>query len=39
MLGTLGAPEIAIIFILALVLFGPELGRTIGKAMNQFRNL
>jgi len=41
MFGTLGVPEIAIIFILALVLFGPkklpELGRTIGKAMTEFR--
>jgi sec-independent protein translocase protein TatA len=37
---TLGAGEIAVIFILALVLFGPkklpELGRTIGKAMTEF---
>jgi sec-independent protein translocase protein TatA len=41
MFGTLGVPEIAIIFIVALVLFGPrklpELGRTIGKAMTEFR--
>ena len=41
MFGTLGVPEIAVIFILALVLFGPkklpELGRTIGKAMTEFR--
>jgi TatA/E family protein of Tat protein translocase len=38
---TLGVPEMVIIFILALVLFGPrklpELGRTIGKAMTEFR--
>ena len=38
---TLGAGEMAVIFILALVLFGPkklpELGRTIGKAMTEFR--
>jgi sec-independent protein translocase protein TatA len=38
---TLGVPEMAVIFILALVLFGPkklpELGRTIGKAMTEFR--
>lgn len=41
MFGTLGAAELAVIFILALVLFGPrklpELGRTIGKAMTEFR--
>jgi sec-independent protein translocase protein TatA len=41
MFGTLGMPEMAVIFILALVLFGPrklpELGRTIGKAMTEFR--
>jgi TatA/E family protein of Tat protein translocase len=40
-MGTLGVPEMAVIFILALVLFGPkklpELGRTIGKAMTEFR--
>lgn len=38
---TLGVPEMVVIFILALVLFGPkklpELGRTIGKAMTEFR--
>ena len=41
MFGTVGIPEMAVIFILALVLFGPkklpELGRTIGKAMTEFR--
>jgi sec-independent protein translocase protein TatA len=40
-MGTLGGQEIAVIFILALVLFGPkklpELGRTIGKAITEFR--
>lgn len=38
---TLGVPEMAVIFLVALVLFGPkklpELGRTIGKAMTEFR--
>lgn len=41
MFGTLGFTEVAVIFLLALVLFGPkklpELGRTIGKAMTEFR--
>ena len=40
-MGPLGVGEMAFIFILALLLFGPkklpELGRTIGKAMTEFR--
>jgi sec-independent protein translocase protein TatA len=40
-MGTLGGQEIAVIFFLALILFGPkklpELGRTIGKAITEFR--
>jgi sec-independent protein translocase protein TatA len=40
-MGPLGTQEIIFIFILALLLFGPkklpELGRTIGKAMTEFR--
>ena len=40
-MGTLGVQEMIVIFILALVLFGPkklpELGRTIGKAITEFR--
>jgi TatA/E family protein of Tat protein translocase len=40
-MGTLGVQEMVVIFILALVLFGPkklpELGRTIGKAITEFR--
>src|SRR6266852_1542431 len=40
-MGTLGVPEMIVIFLLALVLFGPkklpELGRTIGKALTEFR--
>ncbi len=39
--GTLGMQEMIVIFFLALVLFGPkklpELGRTIGKAITEFR--
>jgi len=41
MIGTLGMPEIVVIFILALLLFGPKelpkLGRTFGKALTEFR--
>jgi sec-independent protein translocase protein TatA len=37
----LGLPEIMVIFLLALLLFGPrklpEIGRTLGRAMNEFR--
>ncbi|MBZ5728579.1 MAG: twin-arginine translocase TatA/TatE family subunit [Acidobacteriia bacterium] len=40
-MGPLGWPEMIFIFVLALVLFGPkklpEIGRTIGKAMGEFR--
>src|SRR5215472_10681888 len=40
-MGSLGWPEMVFIFVLALLLFGPkklpELGRTIGKAMTEFR--
>ena len=40
-MGTLGVPEMIFIFVLALLLFGPkklpEVGRTLGKAMSEFR--
>ena len=40
-MGPLGMPEMMFIMILALVLFGPkklpEIGRTVGKAINEFR--
>src|SRR5437763_5049964 len=40
-MGSLGVPEMVFIFVLALLLFGPkklpEVGRTIGKAMSEFR--
>ena len=40
-MGSLGVPEMLVIFLVALVLFGPkklpELGRTIGKALTEFR--
>src|SRR5215218_1389834 len=40
-MGSLGLPEIAFIFILALLIFGPkklpEIGRTLGRGMAEFR--
>ncbi|MGA1995290.1 MAG: twin-arginine translocase TatA/TatE family subunit [Bryobacteraceae bacterium] len=40
-MGTLGTQEMIFIFVLALVLFGPkklpEIGRTVGKALSEFR--
>ena len=41
MFGPLGMPEIIMIFIVGLLLFGPrkmpELGRSIGRALGEFR--
>ena len=41
MFGTLGWPEIIIILIIALLLFGakrlPEIGKSLGKAMKEFK--
>ena len=40
-MGPLGVPEMIVIFFLALILFGPkkmpELGRSLGKALTEFR--
>ena len=40
-MGPVGVPEMMVIFLVALVLFGPkklpELGRTLGKAITEFR--
>ena len=40
-MGGLGMPEIMIIMVIALIVFGPrklpELGKSLGKAMNQFK--
>ncbi len=40
-MGNIGIPELIFIFVLALILFGPrklpELGRTLGKALAEFR--
>lgn len=41
MFGSLGAPELMFILVLALLIFGPrklpEIGRTVGKALSEFR--
>jgi TatA/E family protein of Tat protein translocase len=41
MFGSLGFPEMILIFIIALIVFGPkrlpDIGRTIGKALGEFK--
>jgi len=41
MFGSIGMPELIIIFVIALIIFGPrklpELGRTLGKSLQEFR--
>ena len=41
MFGSIGGPEILLLFVLGLLLFGPrklpEIGRTIGKTLAEFR--
>ena len=41
MLGSIGMPELIIIFVIALIIFGPrklpELGRSLGKSINEFK--
>jgi len=41
MLGSIGMPELLVIFVIALVVFGPrklpELGRSLGKAIAEFK--
>jgi sec-independent protein translocase protein TatA len=41
MLGSLGMPELVVIFVIALVIFGPrklpELGRSLGKSIAEFK--
>lgn len=41
MFGNIGLPELILIFIIALLIFGPkklpELGKTIGRALAEFR--
>lgn len=41
MLGSIGMPELIIIFVIALIVFGPrrlpELGRTLGQSIAEFK--
>jgi TatA/E family protein of Tat protein translocase len=41
MFGSLGMPELLMIFAVALIVFGPrrlpEIGKTLGKALNEFK--
>jgi sec-independent protein translocase protein TatA len=41
MLGSVGMPELIVIFVIALMVFGPrklpELGRAVGQTMNEFK--
>jgi sec-independent protein translocase protein TatA len=41
MLGSVGMPELHVIFVIALIVFGPkrlpELGRSLGQTINEFK--
>jgi sec-independent protein translocase protein TatA len=41
MLGSIGMPELIVIFVIALIIFGPrrlpELGKSLGKSINEFK--
>lgn len=42
MFGSLGVPELVIILVIALIVFGPrklpELGRSLGRTISEFKN-
>ena len=41
MFGSIGMPELLVIFVVALIVFGPrklpELGRSLGRSLNEFK--
>jgi TatA/E family protein of Tat protein translocase len=41
MFGSIGMPELIIIFVIALIIFGPrklpELGKSLGRSLNEFK--